>query len=161
MASLNFRTSIKWKVFTLEGIIKSPLFNKFPSSWQSRQVDNAEICFKTATPPSKIWCQIPPHLAVSCTVVTKFYIFFFDRVSSYNSGRWPNRCTISSVCLFESSTCFEPLCAHPQEDNCINTTSGIITVLCLVESSTCFEPLCAHPQEDNCINITSGIITVC
>jgi hypothetical protein len=29
--------------------------------------------------------------------------------------------------LFESSTCFEQLCAHPQEENCINTTSGIIT----------------------------------
>ena len=24
------------------------------------------------------------------------------------------------MCLFESSTCFEPLCAHPQEDICIN-----------------------------------------
>jgi len=32
------------------------------------------------------------------------------------------------ICLFESSTYFEQLCAHPQEDNCINTTSGIITV---------------------------------
>jgi len=30
--------------------------------------------------------------------------------------------------LFESSTCFERLCAHPQEDNCMNTTSGIITL---------------------------------
>jgi len=29
------------------------------------------------------------------------------------------------ICLFESSTCFEQLCVHPQEDNCINTTSGI------------------------------------
>ena len=24
--------------------------------------------------------------------------------------------------------CFEQLCAHPQEDNCMNTTSGIITL---------------------------------
>jgi len=32
------------------------------------------------------------------------------------------------ICLFESSTCFEQLCAHPQEDNCIDTTSGIITL---------------------------------
>jgi len=31
------------------------------------------------------------------------------------------------ICLFESSTCFEQLCAYPQEDNCINTTSAIIT----------------------------------
>jgi len=26
------------------------------------------------------------------------------------------------------SECFEQLCAHPQEDNCMNTTSGIITL---------------------------------
>ena len=32
------------------------------------------------------------------------------------------------VCLFESSTCCKQLCAHPQENNCINTTSGIITL---------------------------------
>jgi hypothetical protein len=36
------------------------------------------------------------------------------------------------ICLFESSTCFEQLCAHPQEDNCINTP-GIITVLVAVQ----------------------------
>jgi hypothetical protein len=30
--------------------------------------------------------------------------------------------------FFESSTCFEQPCAHPQEDNCINTPSGIITL---------------------------------
>jgi hypothetical protein len=34
----------------------------------------------------------------------------------------------SIICLFESTTCFEQPCAHPQEDNCINTTSGIITL---------------------------------
>jgi hypothetical protein len=34
----------------------------------------------------------------------------------------------SIICLFESSTYFEKLCAHPQEDNCMNTTSGIITL---------------------------------
>jgi hypothetical protein len=27
-------------------------------------------------------------------------------------------------CLFEFSTCFEQLCAHPQEGNCMNTTAG-------------------------------------
>jgi len=32
------------------------------------------------------------------------------------------------ICLFESSTRFQQLCAHPQEDNCINTTPGIITL---------------------------------
>ena len=36
------------------------------------------------------------------------------------------------LCLFESCTCFEQLCAHPQEDNRINTTFGIITVLVAV-----------------------------
>jgi len=30
--------------------------------------------------------------------------------------------------LLESSTCFEQPCAHAQEDDCINTTSGIITL---------------------------------
>jgi hypothetical protein len=50
-----------------------------------------------------------------------FLIYFSDRASSYNSGKWPTWRTISSIiCLFESSTCFEQLCAHPQEDNCIN-----------------------------------------
>jgi len=34
----------------------------------------------------------------------------------------------SIICLFESSTCFEQLYAHLQEDNCINITSGIITL---------------------------------
>jgi len=39
-----------------------------------------------------------------------------------NSGKWPTWRTISSlICLFESSKCFEQLCAHPQEDSCINT----------------------------------------
>jgi len=32
------------------------------------------------------------------------------------------------ICLFESSTCFEQLCAHPEVENCMNTTSGIITL---------------------------------
>jgi hypothetical protein len=31
------------------------------------------------------------------------------------------------IYLFESSTCFEQLCAYPQEDSCMNTISGIIT----------------------------------
>jgi len=30
--------------------------------------------------------------------------------------------------LFRSSTCFEQFCAHPQEDNCTNRTSGITTL---------------------------------
>jgi hypothetical protein len=56
-------------------------------------------------------------------------LYFSDRASSYNSGRWPTwRLFSVIICLFESSTCFEQLCAHPQEDNGINTTSGIITL---------------------------------
>jgi len=34
----------------------------------------------------------------------------------------------SMIHLFKSSTCFKQLCAHPQENNCMNTTSGIITL---------------------------------
>ena len=30
--------------------------------------------------------------------------------------------------LLHSSTCFEHCCAHLQEDNCINTASGIVTL---------------------------------
>jgi hypothetical protein len=49
----------------------------------------------------------------SWEIVTKFY---------FNSGRWPTWRTISSItCLLESSTFFEQLCAHLQEDNCIHT----------------------------------------
>ena len=45
------------------------------------------------------------------------------------SGRKPTRRTFSyMICLFESSTCFEQLCAHPEVENCMNTTSGIITL---------------------------------
>jgi len=33
------------------------------------------------------------------------------------------------MCLYESSTCFEQLCAHPQKEKCINTTSGIINLV--------------------------------
>jgi len=30
--------------------------------------------------------------------------------------------TVSSMtCLSESSTCFEQLCGHPQEENCVST----------------------------------------
>jgi hypothetical protein len=58
-----------------------------------------------------------------------FKYIFCDRASSYNSGKWPTWLTVSSIiCLFESSTFFEQLCAHIQEDNCINTTSDIITL---------------------------------
>jgi hypothetical protein len=32
------------------------------------------------------------------------------------------------ICLFESSTCFEQLRVHSQEDNRMKTNSGIITL---------------------------------
>jgi hypothetical protein len=58
---------------------------------------------------------------------TAFYIFLTVHLRIILVGE--QRRTISSIiCLIESSTCFEQLCANPQEDNCINTTSGIITV---------------------------------
>ena len=57
-----------------------------------------------------------------------FAVSIRNRMNSI-SGKWPTWRTISSIiCLFESSICFEKPCAHPQEDNCINTTSGIITL---------------------------------
>jgi len=34
--------------------------------------------------------------------------------------------------LFQSSACFEQICAHHQEVNCINTASGIVT-LCILD----------------------------
>jgi hypothetical protein len=44
-----------------------------------------------------------------------------DRASSCNSGKWPTWRTVSSIIrLFESSSCFQQLCAHLQEDSCIN-----------------------------------------
>jgi len=57
-----------------------------------------------------VWCV---------TLLSVLYVS--DCASSYNSGRWPTWRTVSSIiCLFKSSKCFEQLCAHPQEDNCIN-----------------------------------------
>jgi hypothetical protein len=32
------------------------------------------------------------------------------------------------MCILESSTCFEQYYAHPQEVNCINTASGVVTL---------------------------------
>jgi hypothetical protein len=74
-----------------------------------------------------------------CSIHTSLvFLYFSDRASSYNSGRWPTWNTISSIiCLSESSTCFQQLCAHPQEDKCINTTSRIIT-LNAIDHSTVF-----------------------
>jgi hypothetical protein len=53
-----------------------------------------------------------------------FHVPYSDTLRG-NSGKWPTWRTVSSIiCLFESSTCFEPLCAHLQEDNCINPYSA-------------------------------------
>jgi hypothetical protein len=58
-----------------------------------------------------------------------FLIFFSDRAFSYISGRWPTWHTVSSIIrLFEISACFEHPCAQPQEENCINTTCGVVTL---------------------------------
>ena len=40
----------------------------------------------------------------------------------------PTWCTNSLIHFLHSSTCFEHYCAHLQEDNCINTASGIVTL---------------------------------
>jgi hypothetical protein len=34
------------------------------------------------------------------------------------------------LCLFESSTCFEQSCAHPQEGNCINPLNAELNPIC-------------------------------
>jgi hypothetical protein len=34
------------------------------------------------------------------------------------------------MCLFESCTCFKQLCAHPQEDNCINPINAELNSIC-------------------------------
>ena len=65
--------------------------------------------------------------AAVCSYVKKKT--YLQVIYVYESGKRPTCRTISSIiCLFESSTCFEQLCAHPKKDNCINTTSGIITL---------------------------------
>jgi len=43
------------------------------------------------------------------------------------------------ICLFESSTCFEQPCAHPQEDNCINTIVLLRTSTGLLETCRGFK----------------------
>ena len=58
-----------------------------------------------------------------CLLISGTTRVFISLLLSYciDSGKWPTWRTISSIiCLFESSTCFEQLCAHPQKDNCID-----------------------------------------
>jgi hypothetical protein len=65
-------------------------------------------------------CYILPVNMAACPLKTSF---------QSNSDKWPTWRTISFIiCLFESTTCYEQLCAHLQEDNCIDTTCGIITL---------------------------------
>ena len=60
--------------------------------------------------------------------VWRFYIFMTAHLRIIMVSDQPDAQISSIICLFQSSTCFEQLCAHSQEDNCMNTTSGIITV---------------------------------
>jgi hypothetical protein len=49
----------------------------------------------------------------------------------YEYNFWYNHSVLVAVwCAGEDGThhVFEQTCAHPQEDNCMNTTSGIITL---------------------------------
>jgi hypothetical protein len=55
------------------------------------------------------------------------------------------------MCLFESSTSFEQLYAHPQEDNCINTTSGVVTLV-LVAVRYTGRPLTHTDYTRSCIH---------
>jgi len=78
-------------------------------------------------------------------------ILKLHKLKLWHSGKWPTWRTISSIiCLFESSTCFEQLRAHLQEDNCFNTTSGIITVLVAYRYTG--PPLTQSDYTRSCIN---------
>jgi hypothetical protein len=61
-------------------------------------------------------------------ITYKFYIFLNMHLRIILVSDQLDAQISSIICLFESSTRFEQLCAHPQDDNCINTTSGIITL---------------------------------
>ena len=54
-------------------------------------------------------------------------LYFSNHAPSYNSTR---RTTASIICLLESSTCFEQLCAHLKEDNCINPLNAELNPIC-------------------------------
>jgi len=58
----------------------------------------------------------------------KFYVFLTVHLRIILVSDQLDAKMSSIICSFESSTCFEQLCAHPEEGNCINTTSGIITM---------------------------------
>jgi len=63
-----------------------------------------------------------------------FYFFFFYILSTVHPNKMIVFFFTNFMCKFfilihllHSSTCFEHYCAHPQEDNCISTASGIVT----------------------------------
>ena len=62
------------------------------------------------------------------TQLNKFYIFLTVHLRIILVNEQLGAGISSIICLFESSKCFEQLCAHLQEENCINTTSGITKV---------------------------------
>ena len=108
--AINFtwwKTELDWADSDLLHQRKSPCwpFGLVPANlWQ-----NVETCTVTMGQNAQVWTLL------------YIFLYFSDRASSYNSGRWPTWHTVSSmICLFESSTCFKQLCAHPQEDSCIN-----------------------------------------
>jgi hypothetical protein len=57
---------------------------------------------------------------------TRFYIFLTVQLHIILVGEQLEENFLYNM-FIESSTCFEQPCAHPQEDNCINT-SGIINL---------------------------------
>jgi hypothetical protein len=80
-----------------------------------------------------------------CSSPKRVVWFILAKQFLAHSGKWPTWRTLSSIiCLFESSTCFEQLCTHLQEDNCINTASGIscINTFVLLKMSTEFLETC-------------------
>jgi len=74
---------------------------------------------------------LAPHVSYTTeatNITLRFYIFLIVHLRIILVGNQLDAHFFNIICLFESSTCFGQPCAHLQEDNCINTTSGVITL---------------------------------
>jgi hypothetical protein len=65
------------------------------------------------------------------------------------------------ICLFESSTCFEQICAYPQEDNCINPLNAELNPIChllvLLGDLTFMDPCIVSIIQYTCTRISNKI----
>jgi hypothetical protein len=104
-------SEVAWRALATHSTRQFPLH--FPSRASpcaiTFQLDSKTLEWKIFDGDCKFYIFLTVHLGI---------ILVSDQLDSISS----------IMCLFESSTCFQQLCAHPQEENCINTTSGIITL---------------------------------